>query len=117
MKLMTRELEQRFGEIGNQDGKGFDALVVAKYFHPMSRWTWYATEYVPDDRVLFGYVCGFEDEWGYFSLDELEDVKGTLGVGVERDLYFMERPLIDALYAEGKRVPDYARRKEAVPDE
>jgi hypothetical protein len=105
MKLMTRELERRFAEVGKQDDKGYDALVVARYFHPAGSWTWYATEYSPKEREFFGYVCGFEDEWGCFSLDEMEEVKGPLGLGVERDLYFKEKPLREALKRDGRRYP------------
>lgn len=102
MKLITKELEKRFAEVGYQDGKGYDALVVAKFFHPASSWKWYATEYEPKPRIFFGYVTGFDDEWGYFSLDELESVKGPFGLGVERDLYFKEQPLREVLKAVGK---------------
>lgn len=108
VKLMTKELEKRFSEVGNQDGKGFDALVVAKYFNPCGSWTWYATEYHPEDRNFFGYVCGFENEWGPFNLDEMQDVKGSLGLGIERDLYFREKPLREALEREGRGLPSWA---------
>jgi hypothetical protein len=33
----------------------------------------------------------WNDEWGYFSLDELESYKGQFGLGIERDLYFGEK--------------------------
>jgi hypothetical protein len=33
-------------------------------------------------------VDGFERELGYFSLDELEQLRGPLGLPVERDLYW-----------------------------
>jgi hypothetical protein len=48
------------------------------------------------DMVFFGYVSIFGDhcdEWGYFSLDELESVKGPFGVGIERDLHWTPRPI------------------------
>ena len=51
-------------------------------------WTWYATEYDPDQRLFFGRVDGFESELGYFGLAELEDARGPQGLRVERDLYF-----------------------------
>ena len=105
MKLMTKEMERRFAEVGCQDGKGFDALVIARYFHPASSWNWYATEFDPATRTFFGYVCGFDDEWGSFSLDELESARGPFGLGMERDLHFRERSLRKALEADGRRVP------------
>jgi len=33
-------------------------------------------------------VDGYEKELGYFSLEELESVKGSFGLGIERDRYF-----------------------------
>jgi len=93
MKLMTKELEARFEEIGSQE-EVKDPLIIAKYFNPSGAGTWYATEYNPKERLFFGYVSIFgdlNDEWGYFSLGELESVKGPFGLGIERDLYFGEK--------------------------
>ncbi len=70
-----------------------DAQAVVKYFTPDADWTWYATEYDPESRLFFGLVDGFERELGYFSLDELEQLRGPLGLPVERDLYWKPTPL------------------------
>jgi hypothetical protein len=46
------------------------------------------------ESCFFGYVSIFgdwNDEWGYFSLDELESFTGQFGLGIERDLYFQEK--------------------------
>ena len=89
MKLMTKELEERFEMVGSQEDIK-DPLVIAKYFNPTGAGTWYATEYNPDQRLFFGYVSIFgdiNDEWGYFSLDEIESFKGPFGLSIERDLY------------------------------
>jgi len=93
MKLMTKELEARFKEVGSQEDTK-DPIIIAKYFNPSGAGTWYATEYSPEERLFFGYVSIFgdlNDEWGYFSLNELESFKGQFGLGIERDLYFGER--------------------------
>ncbi len=65
-----------------------------KFFTPDSNWTWYATEGQADedDFRFFGYVCGQEEEWGYFVLSELESAKGPMGLPIERDLYFRPAP-------------------------
>lgn len=92
MQLMTKELEKRFAEVGCQSEEN-DPLIVAKYFNPCGAGTWYATEYDPERKEFYGYVSIFgdiNDEWGYFSLAELEEYKGPLGIGLERDLYFDE---------------------------
>lgn len=92
MKLITPELLRAFREIGRQE-ETKDPLVIAKFFTPDAGWTWYATEYDEAEEMFFGLVVGFEAELGYFSLAELESARGALGLPVERDLYFSERPL------------------------
>jgi len=94
MKLLTKELEQRFASVGSQENVK-DPLIIAKFFNPAGAGTWYATEYNPEERIFFGYASIFgdwNDEWGYFSLDELQSFKGKFGLGIERDLYFEEKP-------------------------
>jgi hypothetical protein len=95
MKLLTKQLEKRFAEVGDQGGAA-DPTVIAKFFNPTGAGTWYATGYRPEERIFYGYVSilgDWNDEWGDFSLDELEQFKGRLGLGIERDLYFTERPI------------------------
>lgn len=98
MKLMTKELEKRFAEVGSQEGVK-DAIVIVKFFNPMGAGYWFATEYDPKDKIFFGYVSLFgdwNDEWGSFSLEELEGIK-TYGVGIERDMYFKEKPMSEII--------------------
>jgi hypothetical protein len=47
-----------------------------------------ASEYDPTAQIFFGYVIGLEDELGYFSLEELEEARGPLGLPIERDEHF-----------------------------
>lgn len=94
MKLLTKELLKQFAKVGIQDGVK-DPIVVAKFFNPTGAGTWYATEYDPVSQLFFGFASIFgdwNDEWGYFSLNELESYKGTFGLGIERDLYFTPKP-------------------------
>ncbi|MCJ7688053.1 MAG: DUF2958 domain-containing protein, partial [Clostridiaceae bacterium] len=63
-------------------------------FTPDSNWTWYATKF-DDVDTFFGLVDGFEKELGYFSLSELESIRGPFGLKVERDLYFKPTKLKD----------------------
>jgi hypothetical protein len=51
-----------------------------------------ASEFDQDD-IFFGLVSGFELEFGYFSLSELQSVKGPLGLPIERDLHFEPKSL------------------------
>jgi hypothetical protein len=51
------------------------------------------------DVYFFGFVSIFgdwNDELGYFSLSELVSYRGPLGLGIERDLYWAEKPLSHA---------------------
>lgn len=90
MKLITKEIENKIAKypLYSQDGKGLKAKVIAKFFNPCGRGTWIATEgeKQPDGTYLFfGYACIYEWEWGYFTQKELEEYRGPLGVGIERD--------------------------------
>lgn len=100
MKLLTKQLEKRFAQVGSQEYEK-DPLILAKYFNPTGAGTWYATEYDPQQRTFFGYVSIFgdwNDEWGNFSLDELESYKGIFGLGIERDLYFDEKRASEVIH-------------------
>ena len=70
-----------------------DPIVRVKFFTPDSSWTWYVTEYDPEERRFFGLVIGMETELGYFLLDELESTRGPRGLPIERDLHFTPCPL------------------------
>ena len=87
MKLLTEEIKRVLPKLYEQDGKGLEAVAYLKFFTPDSNWTWYVTEFDGKD-IFFGLVDGFEKELGYFSLSELQSVKGPLGLKIERDLYF-----------------------------
>ncbi len=97
MKLLTKEILNKIPKLYAQDGKGDDAIVYVKFFHPASRWTWYATEFDGVD-TFFGFVVGSDalcDELGYFSLSELKSVN-VRGLGIERDMHFGTKTLRQA---------------------
>ena len=70
-----------------RDGKLFiDGKEVLKGFESMTGWYWFATEKVQEkvsvingmhvkDTIWFGFVQGFEEEWGDFSQAELESLR------------------------------------------
>ena len=60
MKLLTKELLNRFATVGRQEDVK-DPLVIAKFFNPTGAGTWLATEYYPEFREFFGYVSIFGD--------------------------------------------------------
>ena len=117
-----------------------DHLPLVKYFDPCGAATWIITELTPAEAegvepdILFG-LCDLGmgcPELGYVSLSELRSVRGRLGLGVERDLYFKARyPLSvyahaahrrgrivesDAALAESAAILGIAPLKESDPD-
>jgi Protein of unknown function (DUF2958) len=91
VQLLTKELRKKLPPLG-ATSKDNDPLAVVKYFTPDSNWTWYAIEFDGED-TFYGLVHGFEEEFGTFSLAELETVTGPLGLHIERDLYFEAKPV------------------------
>lgn len=90
MKLMTPELEERFKEVGDQSEKE-NPIFIAKFFNPCGSQTWYASEYYPENSICYGYVTGmYVDEWGTFSITELESLNLPFGLKIERDIHFNE---------------------------
>lgn len=74
--------------------KATDPLAVIKWFTPDASWSWFLTEYDGED-TCFGLVVGHATELGYFSLSEIRDVRGPLGLRIERDLWFKPTPITD----------------------
>ena len=66
-----------------------DPICHVKLFTPDANWTWYIIEHSKEDGVTcYGYVMGLENELGYFSLEEIAAVRGTMNLPVERDMHF-----------------------------
>jgi hypothetical protein len=90
MKLLTNEIRQALPKLYETEKvKTEDKILVVKFFYPAGRGTWYGVEFDGEDR-FFGYCvsplgpdC---DEWGYFSLQELQSVRGKFGLKIERDI-------------------------------
>lgn len=97
MKLITKAIAKTAQK---QFSKGSDMaqLVVAKFFDPCGSWSWYLMNQDPGDPdYLWGIVKGSEIEVGSFSLSELSNHKGALGIGIERDLRFAPKPASEIL--------------------
>jgi hypothetical protein len=97
---LTKDLLKKLPALYSQEDNA-DPMVVCKFFTPDAGWTWYAIEGSPVDEhgyydtdkekvdyVFFGLVSGAAVELGYFSLSELNSIRGKLGLPVERDRYF-----------------------------
>jgi hypothetical protein len=91
MELLTKELRERIPKLYSQEDVT-DPIVVAKFFTPDANWSWYVLEFDGRD-IFFGYVDGLQPELGYFTLSELTDIRGPMGMKIERDIYWDEKPL------------------------
>ena len=84
----------------------FDPAPVVKLFTPDAGATWLLTEIDPDDHDHAFGLCDLglgAPELGWVSLQELETVRGQLGLPVERDLHFRAEKRLSA-YARDARL-------------
>ena len=94
-KLLTQALRAQLPQLYATEATPLaEKVALVKFFTPDSNWTWYGVEFDGKD-TFFGLVEGFETEYGYFSLSELESARGPLGLPIERDLYFEPTPLVE----------------------
>lgn len=107
MRLITADICARLLANGQRSASGedHDPAPVVKLFTPDANAIWLLSELDPmePDRA-FG-LCdlglGFP-ELGYVSIAELESLRGTLGLRVERDRHFSARQTLSA-YARDAR--------------
>ncbi len=90
--LLDQASRKKLPPLYSGEEKGMEALAQVKFFTPDSNWTWYASEFDGED-TFFGLVSGFDVELGYFSLKELQETRGPMGLQIERDLYFKPKTL------------------------
>ncbi len=99
MQLLPDELRAQIPKLYSQEMVNTqEKMVYAKFFFPAADWTWFVTEgeQEANDFVFFGFVKGFEEEWGYFTLNELENINIQL-LKVERDLHFKPGKFADVI--------------------
>ena len=91
MELIPQELQKTIPKLYETEDKT-DPIAHIKLF--LDGWSWFITEISIDKDICFGYVVSpFGSELGYISLEELKGIKGSLGIGVERDSSFKPTPL------------------------
>lgn len=93
MKLLTKEILDKTVDLLEDDGRDdYKRNVTAKFFDPTGSFTWYLLEIDKNDKdTCFGLVTSQYEptgELGYFTISELESIKGPFGLGVERDINF-----------------------------
>lgn len=95
MQLLNDELLKQFREVGSQEEID-DPMILTKFFSPTGTASWFAYEYDEENRLFYCWVSIFRDwndELGPVSLDELQEYRGKLGLGIERDLFFKPKRL------------------------
>ncbi|OGO76840.1 MAG: hypothetical protein A3K41_10995 [Chloroflexi bacterium RIFOXYD12_FULL_57_15] len=67
--------------------------------------TWYASEF-DGEEIFFGLVIGYEIEFGYFALSELQTTRGPFGLQIERDLHYESKSLreLKAMHEKERRI-------------
>lgn len=91
MELIPKEIKEQIPKLYDTEDQK-DPIVFCKLF--LDGWTWFITELSIDGDICFGYVVSpFERELGYFSLNEISEIKGSLGLSVELDDHFTPVPL------------------------
>jgi len=88
-KLIPQTLLSDIPDLYETEGQT-NPLCHVKLFTPDSNWTWYIIEFSKTDaKTCYGYVQGMDSELGYFTLEELEEIHGPLGLAIERDMSFI----------------------------
>lgn len=90
MMMLTKEILKNLPALYSQENNP-DPIVQVKFFTPWTSWSWFITEYSPDEKLFFGFVTSGmcpEGELGYTSLEEMEEIRGPGGLKIERDLHF-----------------------------
>ncbi|MDA7417114.1 DUF2958 domain-containing protein [Xenophilus arseniciresistens] len=86
--------------------RGFDPAPVVKLFTPDAGATWLLTQVDPDEPDHAFGLCDLGlgcPEMGWVSLAEVADLRGPLGLPVERDVYFRAEKRLSA-YARDARL-------------
>ena len=86
MELIPQNIKNKIPKLYETENQ-IEPIAYVKLF--IDGWTWYITELSIDGDIAFGYVISpFGAELGYFSLEEIKGIRGSLGLCVERDLFF-----------------------------
>jgi len=91
---MTEELRNSIPKLySTEHTPRAEKMAHAKFFCPYNGWQWFIVEFDGED-TMFGFVNGWETEWGYFSFRELAEMTVLNGVpAIERDLWFRPTPI------------------------
>ncbi|MGJ0309862.1 DUF2958 domain-containing protein [Aliarcobacter cryaerophilus] len=88
MELIPKDIRKQIPDLYETEEQK-EKICYVKLFLPNSNWTWYIIEIdKQDNNTCFGFVDGLEQELGYFTIRELENLRGQFGLKVELDSSF-----------------------------
>ena len=75
MQLVTEEIMLGLPMLyETEDVDVGEKVLMMRFYEKNTQWQWFLCEYSPSEHLAFGYVMGFSNEWGYFSLEEMEGI-------------------------------------------
>jgi len=86
MELLTNEIRRRLPKL-YATTTDRDPVLHVEFFSPWSSQTWWASEFDGQD-IFYGLYEHFDTEWCFFSLKELEAIRGPEGLRIVRDPKF-----------------------------
>ena len=105
MQLLTKEILNKTPDISDGETKPKQVKITAKFFDPTGSFTWYLTEIDKSNNdTCFGFVTSEfcpDGELGYFTISELEEIKGPFGLGIERDKFWTNKTLKEVMDSVG----------------
>jgi|APSaa5957512622_1039677.scaffolds.fasta_scaffold221930_1 hypothetical protein len=90
MNLVTQEFEKLMADYppSSQD-ECDDPWVAAKFYNPAGPGIWLLMDYNPDTKMAYGFIIGLGYNGpGFISMRELETIRFSDGIKIERDINF-----------------------------
>ncbi len=91
MELLTQEDKRQIPRFEMTMG-ALDPMVHVVFHMPMLDWTWYVIEYNGKNEV-FALEERERTKWGFYDLNELQDLRGPFGLRVQRAQHYLPMPL------------------------
>ena len=101
MKLLTKELLERFKEVGSQINSE-NPIIIAKFIPPLLDGMFYATDYDADRKAFYGYFIDVEHKRYlncYFTDKSLQVQLSSHYFSAKRDWDFKEIYLSELQYS------------------
>ena len=75
MELLPKKIEEKLPLLyATEEIETEEKILQIRYHSIYTDWEWYVVEYNKDTKIAFGYVIGQEKEWGYFSIEEFQEI-------------------------------------------